>query len=185
MQTTASDLDASGFRKAGVRGTTFLMVSAWLIPLGVHLIPWQGSTPLGAHLLPMFWATFVAVYLYGSTVALTAGLLAPAINLALTGLPAWRFLAVLSFELVIFALVTVWLTRRTPGIWLWAPLGYVVAKLASTGLQASTHVFGEIGTPGTFLLSSLTNAWAGLGLLTLINLGLTRIKPPAQDWDEQ
>jgi len=31
----------------------------------------------------------------------------------------------------------------------------------------------------------LTNAWAGLGLLTLINLGLTRIKPPAQDWDEQ
>jgi len=184
MQTTASVLDASGYRKAGARGTTLLLVAACLIPLGVHLIPWQGSTPLGAHLLPMFWATFVAVYLYGGRMALAAGLLSPAINLALTGLPAWRFLSVLSFELVIFALVTAWLTRRAPGIWLWAPLGYGVAKLASTGLQASTHVFGEIGAPGTFLVGSLTNAWAGLALLMLINLGLTRVNPPAQDWDE-
>jgi len=185
MQTTASVLDASGFRKAGVRGTTLLLVAAWLIPLGVHLIPWPGATPLGAHLLPMFWATFVAVYFYGGAVGLVVGLLAPAINFALTGMPAWQFLSILSFELVLFALVTAWLTRRASGIWLWAPLGYIVAKLGSTALQAATHVFGEIGAPGAFLINSLTNAWAGLALLMLINLGLTRVNPPAQDWDQQ
>jgi hypothetical protein len=184
MLTSAPAHPAPGLRKAGLRGTVVLMVTAWLVPFAVHLLPWSGDLPLGAHLLPMFWATFVAVYLYGAGVGLLVGLVAPLANLALTGLPAWRFLSVLSFELAIFALATGWAVRRAPRAWLLAPLGYIVAKLASTGLQSVTSVFGDIGAPLTFLSTSLAAAWAGLVVLTLINLASVRLRPPSEDWDE-
>lgn len=185
MQTTAFAGDATGFKKAGVRGTTMLMVAAWLIPFGIHLIPWNGSAPLGAHLLPMFWATFVAVYLYGAGVGLVVGLFAPMLNLAVTGFPAWKFLSVLSFELVIFALVTAWLTRRARTLWIGAPLGYLVAKLGSTGLQSFAQVFGDIGAPGAFLIRSISTAWVGLIVLAVIHFALTRFDRSSPDWDQQ
>jgi hypothetical protein len=184
MLTSAPAQHAPSLRKAGIRGTVVLMVTAFLVPFVVHLLPWSGDLPLGAHLLPMFWATFVAVYLYGAGIGLLIGLVAPLANLALTGLPAWRFLSVLSFELAIFALATAWAVRRAPRFWLLAPLGYLVAKLASTGLQAATSVFGDIGAPLAFLANSLAAAWPGLVVLALINLAAVRLRPPSEDWDE-
>jgi hypothetical protein len=177
--TTTIVATSAGFKKAGVKETTVLLALAWLIPFAVHLAPWSGARPLGAYLLPMFWATFVAVYFFGARLGVVVGLFAPLVNLAVTGLPAWKFLSVLSFELVVFALVTTWLVRRAPRLMLAAPLGYVVAKIGSTGLQAATSAFGDIGSPGDFFVRSLVGGLAGLGVLAVINGALTLFYPKA------
>ena len=165
------------FRKINVREAAVLLAVAWLVPFLVHLAPWSGARPLGAYLLPMFWATFVAVYFYGVAGGLLTGLFAPAINLLVTGLPAWKFFSVISFELVIFAVVMTWAVRRAPRFWLLAPLGYLVAKTASTVLQSITPVFGAIGAPADFFLASLIGGVAGLAVLALINFALVKFYP--------
>ena len=169
---SASASTSAVFKKAGMKETTVLLALAWLIPFAIHLAPWSGARPLGAYLLPMFWATFVAAYFFGARLGLIVGLFGPAVNLLVTGLPAWKFLSVMSFELVVFALVTAWAVRRLPKFVLAAPLAYVLAKLASTGLQAVTTVFGDIGAPGDFLVRSLVGGIAGLVVLAAINAAL-------------
>jgi hypothetical protein len=126
------------FKRATFRETTVLLAVAWLVPFMVHLLPWSGDRPLGALLLPMFWTGFVAVYLYGLRVGLLVGLFAPALNLALTGLPALSRLAIMSFEITVFVTFAWWLVRRkSAGFWV-APLGYLVARLAAALLQILT-----------------------------------------------
>ncbi|MBS0661971.1 MAG: hypothetical protein JSR48_01805 [Verrucomicrobia bacterium] len=168
---------AGVFRKITVRETAVLLIVAWLVPFLVHLIPWTGARPLGAYLLPMFWATFVAVYFYGAGVGLLTGLFGPAVNLFLTGLPAWKFLSVLSFELALFAVGLAWAVRHLPRFWLLAPLGYLGAKTASTLLQSVTPVFGDIGAPLRFFGSSVSGGAAGLVALAAINFALVRFYP--------
>jgi len=150
---------------------------AAVTPMLVHLLPSWDAAPLGAHLLPMFWMTFIAVYLYGAGIGALAGLAAPLANLVLTGLPAWKYLGVLSCELVVFALVTAWAVRRFPRLWLLAPLGYFVAKIFSTSLQAATSVFGDIGAPLVFIKQSIITALAGLLVLAVINAVCVKIAP--------
>jgi hypothetical protein len=165
------------FKRITVREAAVLLFIAWLIPFAVHLAPWAGARPLGAYLLPMFWATFIAVYFYGLGAGLLTGLFAPAVNLLVTGLPAWKFLSVMSLELVIFAVVTTWVVRRAPRFWLLAPLGYLVAKTGSTLLQSATPVFGDIGAPARFFATSVAGDAAGLVMLAVINLGLVKFYP--------
>lgn len=165
------------FRRATPRETAVLLAVAWLVPFAVHLAPWSGARPLGAYLLPMFWATFVAVYFYGAEIGTVVGLFAPVLNLLVTGLPAWKFLAVLSCELVVFALVATWAVRRAPRFLLVAPLAYGVGKLASAGLQAATGVLGDIGAPFDFFTRSLVGGLAGLVVLSAINAALVWFYP--------
>jgi hypothetical protein len=165
------------FKKISVSESALLLALSAAVPPLVHLLPSWDLAPLGAHLLPMFWMTFVAAYLFGARVGAVAGLFAPAVNLLLTGLPAWRHLSVLSCELIVFSVGTAWAVRRFPRFWLLAPLGYVVAKLFSTGVQAATGVFGDIGAPLAFFQRSLGNAVAGLIVLAAINFTLVRVSP--------
>ena len=104
MSSFATPVDGA-FRKVTARETVILLTLAWLVPFLVHLVPWAGARPLGAYLLPMFWATFAAVYLYGAGTGLLVGLFAPAVNLLVTGLPAWRSFGSTALELVVFVLV--------------------------------------------------------------------------------
>lgn len=175
--TTVANPGRGFFRRATMRDTVVLLAVAWLVPFVVHLLPWSGPKPLGAHLLPMFWTAFVAVYLHGLRVGLLVGLIAPALNLALTGLPALRWLSVLSFELVVFAVFVWWAVRHRPALWLIAPAGYLVAKLAATGLQSLLALFGDLGAPSAFLLGSLRNALPGLAVLAIINFALLKFYP--------
>lgn len=170
------------FKKITVSEAAVLLVVAWLIPFLVHFAPWSGPRPLGAYLLPMFWATFIAIYFYGLGAGLLTGLFAPAINLLVTGLPAWKFLSVMSFELVIFSVVMTWAVRRAPRFWLWAPLGYLVAKTASTLLQSTTPIFGEVSAPVQFFTRAIVGGAAGLAVLAVINVLLVKFypKPAAQ-----
>lgn len=165
------------FRKASAREAGVLLALAWFVPFAIHLVPWSGMRPLGAYLLPMFWATFVAAYFHGGKMGVVVGLFAPGINLVVTGLPAWRFLGVLSFELVIYALAATWAIRRVPRFMLIAPLGYLVAKVASTGLQMVTPIFGEIGSPLQFFAHSIVGGLAGLIVLGAINAALVWYYP--------
>jgi hypothetical protein len=174
-------LSGSGvFKRAGVKETAVLLAVAWLIPFLVHVLPWSGARPLGAYLMPMFWATFVGVYFYGLRVGLLTGLFAPAVNLAVTGLPALQFLSVLAFELSVFAVVAWLLVRRVPGLWLTAPLGYVVAKTVSSTVQWAIVPFGDLGEPFRFFLGSLQGGLAGLAVLAVINVALTRFFPKTE-----
>ncbi len=167
----------SVFRKITVREAAVLLFIAGLIPFAVHLVPWAGARPLGAYLLPMFWATFVAVYFYGAGAGLLTGLFAPAVNLLVTGLPAWKFLSVMSLELVVFAVATAWAVRRFPRFWLLAPLGYGVAKVASTLVQAVTPALGAIGSPGDFFVRSLAGVTPGLLVLAVVGGLLVKFYP--------
>ncbi|MDD2765331.1 MAG: hypothetical protein PHE83_15310 [Opitutaceae bacterium] len=161
-------------RRASVQEAAVLLVVAAVIPLLVHLLPSWDTAPLGVHLLPMFWMTFVAAYLHGARLGALAGLVAPLVNLLLTGLPAARAFSALTVELVAFALLAAWATRRFPRFWLVAPLSYAGARLVSILLQAGL-TFGGFGTVPALLLRSLVAGLAGLGLLALINAALVKL----------
>lgn len=163
------------FKRASVRETAVLLVLAWLVPFLVHLVPWTGVRPLGAHLLPMFWAAFAAAYLFGLRTGLLVGLFAPALNLALTGLPAWSRLATLSFEITVFVAIVWWLVRRDRAAWYLAPLAYVAAKAAGTLLL---FVAGALPVSAwSALPASLVAALPGLGVLIGVSLVLARLYP--------
>lgn len=163
------------FKRATVRETAVLLVLAWLVPFLVHLVPWAGVRPLGAHLLPLFWAGFAAVYLFGLRTGLLVGLFAPALNLALTGLPALSRLAMLGFEITVFVALVWWLVRRGRTAWYLAPLAYAAAKVAGTFL-----LFVAGAAPATAWLAvpaSLLAAGPGLAVLAGLSLVLARLYP--------
>ena len=171
----AADSGVGIFKRATFRETTVLLAVAWLVPFMVHLLPWSGDRPLGALLLPMFWTGFVAVYLYGLRVGLLVGLFAPALNLALTGLPALSRLAMMSFEITVFVTFAWWLVRRTSaGCWV-APLGYLVARLVAALLQILTGAAAlDIGSA---LPASLLAALPGLVILAGVNYAVIKYYP--------
>lgn len=163
------------FPRATISETALLLAVAWLVPFAVHLLPWAGEVPLGAHLLPMFWTAFVAVYLFGLRMGLLVGLFAPALNLALTGLPAASRLGWLGLEVTVFVLFAWWCVRRRSGWWLVAPLGYLVAKLAVAGLQ--TFRAAAAGELWAAVPAALLQALPGLGVLAAVNFALVRLHP--------
>jgi hypothetical protein len=166
------------FKKAGVKETTVLLALAWLVPFVVHLVPWSGERPLGAYLLPMCWTTLVAVYFFGAWTGLVTALCAPAINLAITGLPALRGAGFASFELVIFVFAMSAFVRSWPrAAWL-APVAYVMAKLSTVGLQILLSV---PGISAVSLQNSLTRALAGMAALGAIHAALVAFYPKSTE----
>jgi glucan phosphoethanolaminetransferase (alkaline phosphatase superfamily) len=176
MNSVATTAPAGVFKKLTMRDAAVLLALAWLIPFLVHLVPWSGARPIGAYLLPVFWATFLAVYFYGVTGGLLTGLFAPVVNLLVTGLPAWRFFGTMSLELVLFVLVTAWAVRQAPRFWLWAPLGYGVAKTVAALLLSAPAVV-DMDATGYFFTHLVVGGAAGLVVLTLINGALVKFYP--------
>jgi len=179
MTSHATTSSSGAFKKFSVREAAVLLALAWLIPFLVHLVPWTGARPLGAYLLPVFWATFVAVYFYGATAGLLTGLFAPAINLLVTGLPAWRSFGSTALELVVFVLVASWAVRSAPRVWLWAPLAYVAAKTAAAFTLAFSETVNRPDAAGYFFSHLLVGGGAGLIALALINATLVNYYPKA------
>lgn len=169
-------------RKSGRRDSALLLVVAWLIPLGIHLIPWRGDTSLTVSLLPVFWAALVAVYLYGGGVGLLVGLAAPLVDFLVMGFPASRDVFILAIEVTVFVAVIRQLIRRAPGFWWMAPFGYIAARVASIAMETLPDFHG-VKAPLALLLGSLQIALPGLALLALINGVLVKISPQPDDWD--
>lgn len=167
------------FRTATAREIAVLLAVAWFVPFAVHLAPWSGVRPLGVYLLPMFWATFVATYFYGPKIGALTGLFAPALNLLVTGLPAWRFLSVMSAELVVFALVTAWGVYRSPRFFLLAPIACFLVVLISTAIQVVASVGFSVDGLGEQLGHAVVDGCAGLAVLSAINAALVGFYPKA------
>ena len=164
------------FRKATWSETAVLLAFAWCVPFFVHLVPWSGARPLGAYLGPMFWVTFIAAYFFGTRIAIVVGLFSPAINLIVTGLPAWKFLANISGELVLFALLAAWAVRWRPAFLLTAPLACLAAKVIAAPIQDFLTDSGPIGQS---LYLSVIGGVAGLVVLAGINVTLVWFYPKA------
>lgn len=179
MTSLATTVPAGIFKKFTAREAAVLFALAWLVPFLIHLIPWDGARPLGAYMLPVFWVTFIAVYFYGLTAGLLTGLFAPTVNLLVTGLPAWRFFGTMGLELVVFVLFTTWAVRQAPRFWLWAPLGYFVAKTLTALVLSTAMVIGRPDAAGYFFTHLVVGGAAGLVVLALINGALVKFYPKA------
>jgi hypothetical protein len=160
-----------------------LVATAWLVPFLIHLLPWAGSRPLGVYLLPVYWTTFVALYFRGALPGLAIGLVAPLINLVVTGLPALESVGMMSLEIAFFVAVAALLVRRWPGFWFAAPLAWVAAKAGS--VAAEILLSPHAGEPWAHLLRSSQNGLAGLGVLTLINWLLAVFYPRGDAWERE
>src|SRR3990172_7405742 len=62
--------------------TISLMIA---LPFLVHLAPPVGGIQMGAIMLPIFYAPLVAIFLFHPAVSIVAAMLAPTINLLVTG----------------------------------------------------------------------------------------------------
>ena len=172
-------------RSVSWRETAVLLAVAWLVPFLVHIAPWTGVRPLGVYLLPVFWTTFVAVYFYGAALGLAVGLITPAVNLVLTGLPLSGYIGLMALEVFLFVLVTAVCLSRWPNLRLAAPLAYLAARAATITLQWAIPAFDYHRDPVDHWLSNLQNGLAGLGLLLAINLLLVTFYPKTDPWEQE
>jgi hypothetical protein len=179
MQTATRSLFS--LKTAGWRETLVLMAVSWLVPVLVHLVPWDGPRPLGVYLLPAFWTAFVAVYFYGAGVGLLVALVTPVANLLLTGLPMLGMMGMLSLELAGFVAASAWLLRRWPAFRFAAPLAWLPARALAIAVQWAVPAFGDHRNPFAHLRDSTTGSLAGLIVLLVINIALVRLAPRERD----
>lgn len=172
-------------KSMGWREATILVAIAWVVPFLVHLIPWTGPRPLGVYVLPLFWTTFVTLYFYGALPGLAVGLVAPLVNLAITGLPGLHSIGLMGMEVALFVAVAALLVNRWPGFWLAAPLAWVAAKAGVIALQFLVPAFDYADRPLQHLLRSTENGIAGLGMLAVIHWVLVTFYPRTDNWERE
>lgn len=157
------------------RCTIILMVTAWLVTLAVHQLPWEGASPLGEHLLPAFWAAFVAVYLFGTGGGLVVALTIPLLNLVAVEQPVFASAGQLALELAVFAVLSGLAVQRWPAMRLTAPLVWLPAHALAWALPVSA--------PGDGFPMTVVAALPGLGVLLVLNVALVMLMPKDRDWD--
>lgn len=151
--------------------TVITVALTFALPLLFHLLPSSG-VPLGARFLPIFYAPLLAALLFPPVVAISASLIAPFLNHALTGNPPLPMAATLSAELLVFTGVVLLMRRRWPLLPVVAPLAYLVARaVVFFALQPAAVLSG--GAWGA-LLASLGVALPGLAVLFVLNLIVSR-----------
>ncbi len=146
-----------------VKAVLVFVAVGFLLPFLMHFIPPVNGLPVGVKLLPIFYAPFIAAYLYRYHVSLLAAISAPALNYLVTGFPQGDMLLTLSLELALFV-SAVWLLRNSPG--LLKGLAAVVAYILALSITALI-----LGIPaGDFVTQTLSNGWMGVLVLLVINL---------------
>ena len=141
--------------------TTATILGMVLLPIVVHLVPFNGPIPLGAFLLPMFLAPLVAAFHLSPVGLIFAAFTAPLINHALTGMPSSAMLPGLTAELLLFSLFVWWLHQRLPRIIGISVLALLSAKLTvwtvgwilGSGISLTPALFSILrATPGVLML---------------------------------
>lgn len=125
-----------------------------VLPQLFHLIP-QG----GIMFAPLSLVILAGAYKFGWKVGLLAAVASPLINHLLTGLPAWGVLQVMTFKLIILALVAGFTAQYFKKVTLPLIIGVVLAaevlgglgELALMGGIAATVQDFTIGWPGLLL----------------------------------
>jgi hypothetical protein len=125
----------------------------------------------------------VAVRLHGLGFALAVGLVTPAVNLALTGLPAAARLGPMALEVVVFAAVLAVLVRKAPLFFMAAPVAYAAGKALTILTLWAVPAFNYHRPPVDHWAMSMQNAVPGLLVLIVVDLGLALWSQRRTDWD--
>ena len=131
-----------------------------ILPQVFHLIP-QG----GVIFSPLSLVILAGAYKFGWKTGLLAALASPLVNHAITGLPAWEVMPVMTLKLAVLALVAGFAAQRFKTVSLPLLIGVVLASSALgclgefilTGGIAATIADYTIGWPG--LLLQVFGAW--------------------------
>ena len=125
-----------------------------VLPQLFHLIP-QG----GVIFSPLSLVILAGVYKFGWKTGLLAALASPLVNHAITGMPAWGVMPVMTLKLAVLALVAGFAAQRFKTVSLPLLIGVVLVSLAIgclgefilTGGIAATIADFTIGWPGLLL----------------------------------
>lgn len=125
-----------------------------VLPHVFHLIP-QG----GIIFAPLSLVILIGAYKLGWKVGLIAALASPLVNHLLTGMPAWPVLVVMTFKLVVLALIAGFTAQHFKRVSWFLLIGVVLSSLITGGLgellltggiEATIQDF-TIGWPGILL----------------------------------
>ena len=131
-----------------------------VLPQVFHLIP-QG----GVIFSPLSLVILAGAYKFGWKTGLLAALASPLVNHAITGLPAWEVMPVMTLKLAVLALVAGLAAQRFKTVSLPLLIGVILVSMAIgclgefilTGGIAATIADFTIGWPG--LLLQVFGAW--------------------------
>ena len=131
-----------------------------VLPQLFHLIP-QG----GVIFSPLSLVILAGAYKFGWKTGLLAALASPLVNHAITGMPAWEVMPVMTLKLAVLALVAGFAAQRFKTVSLPLLIGVVLVSLTIgclgefilTGGIAATIADFTIGWPG--LLLQVFGAW--------------------------
>ena len=131
-----------------------------ILPQVFHLIP-QG----GVIFSPLSLVILAGAYKFGWKTGVLAALASPLVNHAITGLPAWEVMPVMTLKLAVLALVAGLAAQRFKTVSLPLLIGVILVskaigalgELAMTGGVAATIADFTIGWPG--LLLQVFGAW--------------------------
>ena len=131
-----------------------------VLPQVFHLIP-QG----GVIFSPLSLVILAGAYKFGWKTGLLAALASPMVNHAITGMPAWEVMPVMTWKLAVLALIAGLAAQRFKTVSLPLLLGVILiskavgalGELAITGGIAATIADFTIGWPG--LLLQIFGAW--------------------------
>lgn len=131
-----------------------------ILPQVFHLIP-QG----GVIFSPLSLVILAGAYKFGWKTGLLAALASPLVNHAVTGLPAWEVMPVMTLKLAVLALVAGLAAQRFKTVSLPLLIGVILVSMAIgclgefilTGGIAATMADFTIGWPG--LLLQVFGAW--------------------------
>lgn len=125
-----------------------------MLPHVFHLIP-QG----GIIFAPLSLVILIGAYKLGWKVGLIAALASPLVNHLLTGMPAWPVLVVMTFKLVVLALIAGFTAQHFKRVSWFLLIGVVLSSLIigglgelllTGGIEATIQDF-TIGWPGILL----------------------------------
>jgi uncharacterized membrane protein len=136
-------------------------------------------------LLPMHWTILLAGLIYGAAAGLIAGLAAPVLTFALTGMPIVPLLPLITLEVAVYGLVVGALREQTriPSFAAIA-VSLVAGRLVYVLLAA---VLGRIdGSLGAFLSASFgAGVYAAIAQIVLLPVIVTALAPVLRADDNQ
>lgn len=144
------------------------------LPFVVHALPAAQAVGLGQTLLPIFYAPLWAAVFFRPHVAFTAALFAPTINRIWTGHPDSGTALMLTIELLVFAAIVHALFRPGRHFWGMGILAYLPAKMSSIAVVHLMIGSQSFGSAAVLFWQSMSAAWPGLVVLTLISIMITR-----------
>lgn len=123
-----------------------------VLPQVCHLIP-QG----GVIFAPLSFVILAGAYKFGWKTGLLSALASPLVNHAITGMPAWDVMSVMTFKLVVIALVAGFAAQRFRTVSLPILIAVVLVSLVLGGLGELVMTGGIAAT-----IADITIGWPGL-----------------------